>query len=503
MKCIRKEDVDILVLPIEVISLLSSDALLHLILENIRVEDLRRYDLIIVPGLIRGSTDIIENAIGVPVVKGTIHALDVVDLLCMDPKELLALSREQCADVVLEAKRYRELELLLEEKRLELEKKCPIKIGNTCIPLRPPPLRVVSIIRVSKENLGFIDELIERICCADIIGVSVDDEDLYMEFVKVLRDRIDKPLLAEVSRPSQLEKLIPYVDGFINVYPSLFKNLSISNGDKERLFLSVLPFDPLINIYPDLNEKVKYGIENISKLRSMGFRNLALDLVLEPYPNIMRSLNLYYEASKHIEVPLQMNLSNVVETIDADSIGVIALLSYIALELGISLLTVYENEGKGFEITRISCIASTLPLKRGRYGGPDLLVLREQRYRETVYTVPSKAEIIDLDKEEALKLHSIVKPSEIFKIRIDRRKHNIEVLYIGKKGVKLLRSSSVDRIMNKIAELGLVSDVSHAMYLGYELSKAEIALCIGKSYIQDMSLFKPLNERIKGLRRCK
>ena len=42
----------------------------------------------------------------------------------------------------------------------------------------------------------------------------------------------------------------------------------------------------------------------------------------------------------------------------------------------------------------------------------------------------------------------------------------------------------------KIVESGLVTRIDHAAYLGSELAKAEIALRIGKEYIQDSVLFK-------------
>lgn len=36
-----------------------------------------------------------------------------------------------------------------------------------------------------------------------------------------------------------------------------------------------------------------------------------------------------------------------------------------------------------------------------------------------------------------------------------------------------------------IVKLGLVSDLRHAFYLGYELAKAEVALRLRRSYVQD------------------
>ncbi|MEM0022551.1 MAG: DUF4346 domain-containing protein, partial [Archaeoglobaceae archaeon] len=43
-------------------------------------------------------------------------------------------------------------------------------------------------------------------------------------------------------------------------------------------------------------------------------------------------------------------------------------------------------------------------------------------------------------------------------------------------------------IIDTILELGLVSRLDHAAYLGRELMKAEIALRLGKNYVQDQDL---------------
>jgi dihydropteroate synthase len=53
-----------------------------------------------------------------------------------------------------------------------------------------------------------------------------------------------------------------------------------------------------------------------------------------------------------------------------------------------------------------------------------------------------------------------------------------------------VNGKTADVIYSKIIELGLVSFLDHAAYLGSELTKAEIALRTGKEYIQDQPMFK-------------
>jgi dihydropteroate synthase len=45
-------------------------------------------------------------------------------------------------------------------------------------------------------------------------------------------------------------------------------------------------------------------------------------------------------------------------------------------------------------------------------------------------------------------------------------------------------------VYDEILRRGFISRMEHATYLGSELEKAEIALKIGKTYVQDFELFK-------------
>lgn len=44
-------------------------------------------------------------------------------------------------------------------------------------------------------------------------------------------------------------------------------------------------------------------------------------------------------------------------------------------------------------------------------------------------------------------------------------------------------------ILNTLIDLGMVTRLDHVGYLGRELEKAEIALALGRSYVQDEPLF--------------
>ncbi len=70
-----------------------------------------------------------------------------------------------------------------------------------------------------------------------------------------------------------------------------------------------------------------------------------------------------------------------------------------------------------------------------------------------------------------------------FKIYL--KKNYIITEYHGKE-IKKIAGKSAEEICSKILELGLVNELSHAMYLGRELKKAELCLKYSQNYYEDM-----------------
>ena len=83
-----------------------------------------------------------------------------------------------------------------------------------------------------------------------------------------------------------------------------------------------------------------------------------------------------------------------------------------------------------------------------------------------------------------------------FRIWVDHEGEKIYVMHFKwddpKKPDLVVCGRRASDIYLEVLERGLVSDYSHAAYLGKELEKAEIALRLGKSYIQDSDLFPEL-----------
>ena len=84
-----------------------------------------------------------------------------------------------------------------------------------------------------------------------------------------------------------------------------------------------------------------------------------------------------------------------------------------------------------------------------------------------------------------------------FKIYVDHHAQMIEALFlpfdttkerIGITGSLLLTGKTAESIYKTIDKLGLVKEISHAFYVGKELSKAEYALHINAAYFEDTDI---------------
>jgi dihydropteroate synthase-like protein len=125
--------------------------------------------------------------------------------------------------------------------------------------------------------------------------------------------------------------------------------------------------------------------------------------------------------------------------------------------------------------------------------GIDLLILKDKRKHEETYA----SEVEKTDR--VLVAIGAKKPAELdeqgmFRVFVDRAMQNIVVTHfastISEKSDLTVNGKTADVIYSKIIELGLISLLDHAAYLGSELAKAEIALRTGKEYIQDQPMFK-------------
>lgn len=432
------------------------------------LEGKKGYDLILVSGLASGDFASLEKKLGMKVRLGPRHAYDIP--LALAYADRMEFSHTIPADVLLaDIKRQNAMK---EYEELERDSSPAfllkgVKIGGTS------SMKVLAEV-VDATRLPDV-ELISKIdnyASADMIDLGIPLEttpDAVRHAVKVTRSATFKPV--------SVDTLIPeYIEAGIEAGADMVLSLDSSNLD--RVGPLIARKDLTAVVIPD-DETLESLLRNIEKARAIGINHILADPILSPIGNgIDSSIERYLQFRRVMpDMPVFFGAGNVTELIDADSIGVNALLAGIAMEVNASVLFTTEHSQKAINSAgelKTACIMMALARRRKcppKDLGIDLLVIKEKRPRKDIVK-PSM--LIEAKKHE-LKLD----PQGSFNIFIDRGR-----IY-AKNGDVTVVGEDAEAILHTIVDRGLVSMLDHAGYLGAELKKAELALKFHRSYLQD------------------
>ena len=495
-------ETEVLALKVPVAALLTSAN----IAEILKKTDVQDFEVILVPGLIRGDTAIIANSVGVPTFKGPKYAADLPIVLDAIGHVQLSTMTPAC-DLLrekLQQKALQELDAVEKNREVLLKNPGNMLIGELAIG-KDFPMRVM----------------------AEIVDAALMPSDeiqrLAKHYVKMGADIIDVGMVAGESRPSDAKRAVEAVKKAVNVPVSIdtldadeIKEavaagadliLSADAGNVEQIapFASdvavvAIPTNQREGYFPAKPEaRIRFLEEIIAKARKLGIKKIIADLILEP-SNVLESLVAFRDfAVRHPDVPLFVGVSNVTELMDADSVGVNALLARLSSEVNASVLLATEKSSKAKGTVREEAIASKmmfLAKKRGSVPkdlGIDLLVLKDKRKHEEAYDKEIEADAQVTMANEASALAPLDQQG-LFRIMVDRNAETIVALHFAtgeaEKPSSIVKGKTAEAVYAKIVEMGLVTRLDHAAYLGSELAKAEIALRTGKEYIQDKELFK-------------
>ena len=170
------------------------------------------------------------------------------------------------------------------------------------------------------------------------------------------------------------------------------------------------------------------------------------------------------------ECSLLMGLGNVTELIDADSTGINALMVGIAAELKINYLLTTEVSHRARGVVREISLARRL-MNRAILEGR---IPKHMDYSLLTIKDPfgNSFEATELrEMQEAIK-------DKNYRIFVADRS-----IYIFN-NLHFFEGTSAEELFSRLC----IKDSAHAFYLGRELGKAELALQLGKKYVQDDSL---------------
>ena len=496
------EEIDVISLPITVAAFITPEYAANFL----KKMNLRNYDMILMPGSVQGDVSPVEEATGIPTFKGTIHAADLA--ICF--MEGLNLSKttpasELARDMIRE-KVDTELKEAMGNWRDILAEHGGLVIGSGdgAIPVGRDfhmPI-VVEIVNAPQRKL---DEIARLGRYYETEGAQIIDIGMIVgrpapkkikEIIDVLRASAKLPVSIDTLDVSEIKSAIKSEVDFV---------LSVDAGnimevceDVSETPTVVLPSNMKKGILAkDPMRRVADLFKNMEKARRLGLRKIVADPVLEPaiQPGLMNSLTAYKRfRAKDGQTPVLFGLGNVTELIDVDSVGVNGLLAALAYELGANILFTpeFSVKAKG-SVRELSTASKMMFLARRRSILPkdlgiDLLLLKEKRWIEEPPIKSDEAEILKASED----VHFAKDRLGWFKIQLNRDLKKIEAVYYrhgDQKPANIVVGESAIELYQTIIRKKMVEKLEHAAYLGRELEKAEIALRLGRSYVQDEDLF--------------
>lgn len=373
------------------------------------------------------------------------------------------------------------------------EKKSDLIIGRNL----PPPIIAEIVNCTNKSDKSIIKKAQHYINSgADIIDIgcvsSKPNPIKVKEIIQILRKNFNSLLSIDSMETSEI---LAAVDGKIDMI------LSMDIGNYKD-FIDIPKDIPIVILPTNIKEgnfPKNPGIR-IEKLQSLtkklidhGFTKLIADPLLETpiIPGISNSLETYFLYKKlplKDQLPLFFGISNVVELMDIDSVGINGLLASIAVELDIGVLFTVEHSTKLFggvrelkdsvKLNYLAKYKKTPPINQGL----------------SVFKAKGKLsqKVRKINEQDAIIINQLnfdYKADEkgYFKIYVNLYHKKIYVLQFSNKHKLLytLIGPDAETLSKKIIELHMTESLSHVNYIGRELKKAEICMMIGKPYIQD------------------
>jgi len=482
--------------------------LLRIVKDIIKKITIQEYDLILLPGFIQWDTKKLEELNSIAIRKGPEFASDLP--MVLKYIDTLKLSNSTPANKILELSCEQDFEEILKEQldiaRCNIDSNTFFLNENTSNlmigPNLPPPIIAEIVNCPEKKDQAILRKVKHYIeSGADIIDIGCvankPQPDRVKEIVNLIRNKFD--VLISVDSMEKSEILAAIDEGIDMI-------LSLDLGNYKD-FLSI-PRDIPIVILPT-NIKSAYfpkepevRVTNLFKLtqelRREGFKKLIADPLLETpiVPGICNSLEAYFlykkqvlkEENKELELPLFFGISNVVELMDIDSVGINGLLASIAIELDMGILFTVEHSAKlmggvrelkeSVKLNYVSKYKKTPPINHGirvfKAKGKTSQILPEI---DTSNAIAIKESVFDYVPDK----------NGYFKFYVNYYAKEIYVLFFSNDNnlLKTLIGNNAETLSKKVLELKLTNNLTHINYIGRELAKAEYCLFLGKPYIQD------------------
>lgn len=462
----RRVEARVVALPTPVIGVLTAEGLLQLAARN--ASRLLGFNVILIPGTVEGDVSRLAELTGARVYKAS-----------RDPGLLPRIIDYVAEGGVLDPVKPVEEVLSIEVPGIEA-REIAYEVGGVKVPLRGPPLVLVAEVSpdVGDEHAATMAERMEAEGAEIIVvGASRRTGDVGRRVSRIV-DAVGAPVVSEAPTPSMARLAVE----------AGAAGVTISAGDAAK-YMEALPRGSLVI----LGERDVSALERSVELyRRAGYEKIAADPVVGlPLIDYSRTPERYARAEV-LRVPLLFSGGNAATVLDADSHGVYAILAAMAVELSASLFLVVEDTYKTIhaaaearEALRLAYRAWSRRIQPHGLGSR-LLVLKQLEPPPRA-TIPFEGSRVVEGPVEP------VMDRGYFRIEVDHERHMIMVECRVGRERRVYAGATARYLARVIArETGITPE--HAAYLGEELAKAELALRLGKTYIQDSDLLRPVWE---------
>ena len=470
------EKTDVLVADIEIAAFLTPKKLIK---EFQEANFSKKYDLILIPGLVSGDFSKASEILGCKIRLGPKHAYDLGFVLPFAEKTEFSEKVPAC-ELLLDVRKKLALELIrkTEEEASALLTLRGIKIGGTaCMKVMG---EIVGAMEMDALTLQVrIEAFIAR--GADIIDLGATLNTLPEQVrrtVSLAKTFTTSPISIDTLDP---ELITEGVEAGVDLV------LSLNSTNMDIVGPVIARKGTAAVIIPDGEKSLESLVRNIEAARRLGIEKIIADPVLDPMGhNITESIVRYYEFHRmYPQIPVFFGVGNVTELMDVDTIGVNATLSGIGAEAGASILFTPEFSDKAQgSIRELKRASEMMQLSRIRESSPkdlglDMLCIKEKRRRPS-FDIPENAIQARSSKNWSLD------PEGPVRIRIvsDSISGNGGLIVAEHEKASVVGRNARE-VMDTLLELEVISRLDHAAYLGRELEKAELALHYNRSYAQD------------------
>ncbi|MFH1721390.1 MAG: dihydropteroate synthase-like protein [Candidatus Altiarchaeota archaeon] len=460
------------------------------LLAELKTKDISHQDLIIVPGQAKGDFSIVKEKLGIHCVKGPKHLIDLP--FTLNKIDSTTFSSHKPADEVLKA------EIRKKNKKILGQSQRPAdwikKIGQSDKPTLNGITQIIAEIvdaplltktEIQRQAKHFTQSGASIIDIGMVAGV--DNSDKVKKLISAIKNVVKVPVSVDTLNPHELEAAIKSkADLLISLSE---QTLQLAEGLK--IPAVVIPQDKKGDIPNTALGKMKLLEKITLQMDQFGYQKYIVDPIMNPpLSNMTTSLEAYISyRRRHPNTTMLVGAGNVYELMDADSPGINAILASIASELSIELLLATEASPKARGCVKELKTAVQMAYLAKQKGQPpkdlgiDLLRLKEKKEKEN----PIADELVKVPRKKA-QLSEPNLENQYFKIYL--ADGQIHAAHFKKgKPTTIITGTDATHIYREAIRTDLIEKRQHAAYLGMELAKAEIALKLGKNYIQDEELF--------------